>query len=222
MKQEGAARSLLLPAPFRTVSIGSEMELPRNLFQRASSENEAVSLLLSMSNIVSKELMSNADIFDDDDDSSKDSRSSTNSNENFGTPTAACQSPTHDEDDRFTWNRVRTVSIDSPVNQGLSKQSEATIMSLGHPAIVSPMSTPVGRYRPIRKASLRLSQKARREHLKLPKIPTLPTTTDVKEHKKKALQSSVAKGTPIKKILRKKFSWKNYPGKRTLLSSGDS
>ena len=198
------------------------MELPMNLFQRASSENEAARLLLSMSNIVSKELMSNADIFDDDDDSSKDSRSTTSSNENLLTPSAACQSPTHAEDDRFTWNRVRTVSIDSPVNQGLSKQSEVTIMNLGNPAIVSPMSTPVGKYRPIRKPSLRLSQKARKEHLKLPKIPQLPTATYVKEHKKKSLQSSVAKGTPIKKILRKKFSWKNYPGKRIPLSSHDS
>lgn len=151
----------------------------------------------------------NAYVFDDD-DSSKDSSTSSRM-QYLLTPRTSSQSPTYSDDDRFTWNRIRTVSIDSPLNHGLSKQPEAIAMSLGNPAIVSPMGTPVGRGRPVRKASLRLSHKAKREHLKLPKIPQLPPTTDAKEHKKKALQTSVAKGVPIKKILRKKFSWKNYP-----------
>jgi hypothetical protein len=169
-----------------------------------------------MSNIVSKEIMNNAYIFDDD-DLSKDSRSTTSSIENMMMkPRLGRQSPTNTGDDQFTWSRVRTVSIDSPLSQALPKHPEAISMSLGIPAIVTPMSTPIARGRPVRKASQRLSQKARRDHLhlKLPKMPQLQPTTDVKEHKKKALQTSVAKGLPIKKILRKKFSWKNYPGKK--------
>lgn len=196
---------------FRFVSIGNEME--HLSLQRASSDGDAARMLMSISNIVSNELMTSDDIFDDDDGSSKDFRSTSSSNENFVTPIAVCQSPTELEDDQFTWNRVRTVSIDSPVNHCSSKQLSPTRVSLGHPAIVSPMSTPVGTGRPIRKASLKLSQKARRDHLRLPKIQRLPLKTNVKDHMKKALQAGVAKGIPIKKILRKKFSWKNYPGK---------
>ena len=36
---------------------------------------------------------------------------------------------------------------------------------------------------------------------------------DIKEHKQQAIQASVAKGVTLKRIMRKKFSWKNYPGK---------
>jgi hypothetical protein len=226
MKQEAAARLSLLSPSFRSVSIGSEMELATNLLKPRPLDDEAAELLLSMSNIVSKEIMNNALIFDDDDDSSKDSRSSARSTtENLLTPSLAHhQTSTNSLDDRFTWNRVRTVSIDSPLHL---YQSDEIAVSLGNPAIVSPMNTPVGRGRPVRKASLRLSHKAKREHLKLPKMPQLITTISVNDHKKKALQASVAKGTPIKKILRKKFSWKNYPGKGfdshlVMLASSDS
>jgi hypothetical protein len=80
-------------------------------------------------------------------------------------------------------------------------------------AVVSPTTTPVSRVpQCLRKTSRRLSKKAKRDFLKFPKIPQLSQNSDIKGQKKKSLQGSVTKGKTIKKILRKKFSWKNYPG----------
>jgi hypothetical protein len=168
------------------------------------------------------------------------------------------QSPTSDEE-RFTWNRVRTVSIDSPPQVPHAVVAAAAAVSasmmaaalpsgvaaqhLRLPNFVSPTTSPaVARAgRPLRKTSLRLCQKKRKQ-LKLPKMansststsstvphphpsPSTTTTTtttissttpsglsDAKELRKKALQFSAARGTTLKKILRKQFSWKNYPG----------
>jgi hypothetical protein len=224
MKLEAAARlsrpSIMMP--YRTVSIGSEFDTTTRIANPCPTEDEAVFLLLSMSKIVKQEIQDDASLFDSDDDSSKASRNSTmdvshEEHLNLLTPRIHTRSPTSD-DERFTWNRVRTVSIDSPpqVFSGMiappPKAGANNMTHLGLPNIVSPMNSPAVRGRPLRKTSLRLCQKKRKQ-LKLPKI-TQPTTTvsDAKELKKKALQSSAARGTTLKKILRKKFSWKNYPG----------
>jgi hypothetical protein len=54
-----------------------------------------------------------------------------------------------------------------------------------------------------------LAQKAKKECLKVPKVPQLPPViSDIKQYTKKALKT----GNAIKTIGRKKFSWKNYPG----------
>jgi hypothetical protein len=217
LHQDGATRRAKLGSAFRTVSIGSEMELPPDLCESASHENDAVRMLLSMSTIVSKEMMENAYIFDDDDESGK-SKSDAEDNENgLAMGTTLCSSPSHSDNDLFAWSRVRTVSMDSPHSHGLPMHLDAGSLSLGNPAIVSPTSTPITRGRPLRKASLRLSHQAKKEHVKIPKMPQLHERSSVNEHKKRALEACVAKGTSMKKILRKKFSWKNYPGTCSLV-----
>lgn len=195
----------------------TETDLSLDGLHRRATENEAAQLLLSMSHIVSNEIKSNAFVFQDDDESSKDdSRSGTDTEEKcLLTPRLNSPSPTLNEEREFRWNRLRSVSIDSPPSNALflSPKLEPSTINLGRPALISPTSTPVGRGRPLRSASLKLSQKAKPEPLKLPKIPqmTLVTTT-VKDHKKKALAASVAQGKKLMTIGRKKFSWKNYPG----------
>lgn len=225
MKLDATARrvSLGLMPSRRSVSMGSEFELRSDKSSNSGSEDAAALLLLSMSNIVSKEITNDSaclydDAIDDDEESSSGSSSvmdySHCSKENGVT---SIRSPTssEEESDMFTWNRVRTVSIDSPVTPGrstLSNMPTSANLMLCDPAIVSPMSSPVIKERRIRKSSLRLSQKARREHAKPEKAPEPSPTMGVGDHKKRALQSSAARRTTIKKILRKKFSWKNYPG----------
>jgi hypothetical protein len=228
MKLDAAARRVslgFLPSR-RSVSMGSEFELRSDKSSNRGSEDAAALLLLSMSNIVSKEITNDSaclyeDTVDDDEESSSGSSSvmdySRCSKENGVTSCRSIRSPTscEEESDMFTWNRVRTVSIDSPVTTGRSTFSNMPTSAnfmLCDSAIVSPMNSPVTKERRIRKSSLRLSQKARREHTKPERAPEPFPTMDVGDHKKRALQSSAARGTTIKKILRKKFSWKNYPG----------
>lgn len=218
-KRERAARSLDVSPELTTSATSFES----HGFSRNQSENKAAQLLLSISNIVTREMKCNAYIFDEeshqDEESCKDdSRSSTSSQDNWLlSPTKAnCPSQTHYDDENFHWNRVRSVSIDSPLHMYLSPPKpnvEPLRMPLARPVLITPTSTPVGRGRPIRKATLKLAQKSKREQLKLPKMPQMsPVTMNVKDHKKKALAASLAKGMRLKTIGRKKFSWKNYPG----------
>jgi hypothetical protein len=239
--------------PYRSVSIGSEFDTTTNTNTNtttSSQEDTAVFLLLSMSKIVKQEIQEDASLFDNDDD--EDMEEQDDQHTTLLTRRLHTQSPTSDEE-RFTWNRVRTVSIDSPPQVPHAVVAAAAAVSasmmaaalpsgvaaqhLRLPNFVSPTTSPaVARAgRPLRKTSLRLCQKKRKQ-LKLPKMansstvphhshpsPSTTTTTaiisttpsglsDAKELKKKALQFSAARGTTLKKILRKKFSWKNYPG----------
>jgi|UPI000581A2A7 hypothetical protein len=125
-------------------------------------------------------------------------------------------------------SRVRSVSMDahdwkdhdrttSPVVSPASK----TIL----PTLVSPLS--VQRRLPFRKQSLRLSSKAKKDclsddsdastqsHASSPKCRAVSFASDAPSatpsSRKKALQGPTPKGVPMKKIFRKKFSWKNYP-----------
>ena len=152
LKRHADHKSSMITSPFRSVSIGSEAELlVTNRYLKVSTENEAANLLLSMSNIVSEEIKTNACVFDDDDDdSSKDTTSSLSyRNEMCLTPRAT--SLTSNDENFFVWNRVRSVSIDSP---------NASVTSSGNPAVVSPTNTPRRNRKPSR--GERLSQKAKR------------------------------------------------------------
>jgi len=233
MKHDTGTLHWHLPSEIRQNLKDSNRDTERSNLQphRNDTEDDAAKLLLSMSNIVSNEIKNNASVFDDEDDNcSRDdsSRHSHASNQEnlLLTPRESTQSPLQLDEERFKWNRVRTVSIDSPLHTSLltPKTTNEALdsscgFSLGGPALISPNNTPIGRGRLIRRASLKLAQKAKREHLKLPKMPQmLPTNIDVKEYRKKALEASLAKGTKLKTIGRKKFSWKNYPGKFTVAS----
>eukprot|EP00980_Cylindrotheca_fusiformis_P010670 scaffold2381_cov128-Cylindrotheca_fusiformis.AAC.11 len=189
----------------RTVSIGSEADVPARFFHRVSSENEAANLLLSMSGIVSDEMKSNACLFEDETKTTSLHRTF-DGNEVFLTPHAA--SDANAGNDLFVWNRVRTVSMDSSGAQANSRTL----------AVVSPTTTPVKRGgRSLRKTSRRLSQKTKKESRSLPKMPQLYQNADVRGQKKKGLQGCDTTGRTLKKILRKKFSWKNYPELETFL-----
>jgi hypothetical protein len=120
--------------------------------------------------------------------------------------------------------RARTVSIDSPFPMKSVKEDSLlnteirsfSPMETSVQGVITPVVSPVtyGR-RPIRKHSLRLSAKTSDESITLKKLTT--TTDDHANgvslllHSKKKLQGEPPKGIRIKKIMRRKFSWKNFP-----------
>jgi hypothetical protein len=165
---------------------------------RISSENEAASLLLSMSEIVSDEIKNNSCLLDD---------LSTDENlilQSKRTTLVVPQGITQwdNSDGQFTWNRVRTVSMDassvnsSPVHQVLNLSTNRHEKRSN---------------RLLRKSKGRDAEKRARH---LPKLPHLRATSDKslpKGQKKKSVNSNIGRRKSLKKILRKKFSWKNYP-----------
>jgi hypothetical protein len=183
-------------------------------------------MLLNMATIVNKEIANNHEIFEEDFGSEGSAHS---------TPKRpSMESPSHDmmdaEDNLFAWSRARTVSIDhSPIRKASSPSYVANMVansSLSLPAIVTPVGT---RIRTPRKASMKIvAHKGKKEEVKFPKLPQLQlehshehpqhNAETVHEHKLKALKVSAEKGIPITTILRKKFSWKNYPGKSKVLN----
>lgn len=187
-------------------------------------EDDAAQLLLSMSNIVTNEIKNDSHAFDEEGDKyHHDAVHEVSSLPVHGNDQENVFVPPQEEyaNDSFSWKRARTVSIDSPQHNGLlpiplpgeEDEEPPTLAALGLPSLISPSSTPIGRGRPLRRASLKLSQKAKREHLKLPKLPQLPpVNSDIKQYKKRAMKVAQEKKLAIKQIGRKKFSWKNYPG----------
>lgn len=141
-------------------------------------------------------------------------------------------------DTKYQQKRLRSVSIDcplpeSPVMFATSSARTHTTTGLmgGGPNLVSPLSTPVlvkatasGKLLPGRKARGRQSQKAKRERRPSQKAAAAKKASaaaaalqddhhqDHHDDSKRSLKAvSVPKGKTIKTILRKKFSWKNYP-----------
>lgn len=121
--------------------------------------------------------------------------------------------------DEGSWKRLRSVSIDSPV-----PESPKVIRSLtsGTANLVTPLTTPVlvrGLKLPMRKARLRQAQRAKKERrpsnakkTNTTAVVAPPLAADAADDKKRSLKAVVVpKGKVVKTILRKKFSWKNYP-----------
>lgn len=132
------------------------------------------------------------------------------------------QSPEETED--LAWNRVRSVSIDGipTTPKTLKSNVLSSFPSFGKEGgelnIVSPMNSPVTQRLPMRKTRARHSKQAKRDRQnKKQKQSSAPnkkqqSSVDASEEKKRTLTSvSVPKGKAVKKILRRKFSWKNYP-----------
>lgn len=153
-------------------------------------------------------------------------------------------------EDLYPSNRIRAVSIDSPPflfedNVKLAKVTKTRTESpfsedatsegscdeanraLSPCTPLTPLMIYTNRRLPLRKQSLRLSVRARKEH-KAGGSFTTPITPVADHHEEeeedeldvspspsskrsKPLQGASPKGIPIKKIMRKKFSWKNYP-----------
>ena len=95
-------------------------------------------------------------------------------------------------------NRIRAVSLDMCDNDACEDDSPELISSFSteeEPVVISPVNSPVSRRIPRRTSKIRA--------LILNKRSEMPTKKSVEE-----------KGTlngPVRTILRKKFSWKNYP-----------
>ena len=116
--------------------------------------------------------------------------------------------------------RARSVSIDSPRLEGLGLDRTTSPVSLPatklspEPVLVSPV-TPHAAVRrfPSRKQSIRLVRQTRRNSLDTEpeKDGQGASMVSSKNTKGRTLQASPPKGVPIKKIGRKKFSWKCYP-----------
>lgn len=109
-------------------------------------------------------------------------------------------------DERFAWSRIRAVSMDSP--EGENTRSSGQLHRTGTLNIISPESSPRSRRMPLRKPGLRVTKRRSfstdsSDSNNIDKRP-LPTHNKVKTQ-------------GLKTILRKKFSWKNYPEVRLLL-----
>lgn len=107
-----------------------------------------------------------------------------------------------DSDGHFTWNRVRTVSMDASSVNSSSGHQGSNLLTKKHEKRSN---------RVLRKAKGRLSDNRDRNHLKLPQMPAASEKHSLKGQKKKPFHSNVGRRKSLKKILRKKFSWKNYP-----------
>jgi len=188
---ENSVRKLLT-----TFSSFEEIGMNEGICHRISSENEAASLLLSMSDIVSDEIKNNACLFDD---SSNNETLILKSRRVQIVP----QGSEHcdNSDSQFTWNRVRTVSMDSSsVNSSVGQQG-------------TQLSTTKSEKKPnrtFRKAKGRFSDNGGRHRLNLPQIRPKSEKFILKDQKKND-HPNVGRRKAFKKILRKKFSWKNYP-----------
>ncbi len=218
----------------RSLSVGTSSP-PVHLFPQDPKEKEGVELLLGIATIVSKEIASSdRELFDDSNDNDFHT---TQEKTPFAEPSIifddrlALTSPSRfsscDGED-FALHRIRSVSIDneygtprrsSTRNNGLLPMSTSKPKSIGLlPAVV----TPVGkkRLRPLRKPSLKLATKAKKEQIKFPKITDASPLNQnlahlpniMSQHKRKAVDQRSATGKSITIIYRKKFSWKNYPG----------
>lgn len=202
----------------RKVSIGSDMDLSPIKLPQDPEEKEGILLLLGMSNIVKAEMASNTEIFHEDESTESD-RPQLDEYLSYLNKRAITGSPSSlmdDSENRYAWNRARTVSIDSPKSHACSPKHIAL------PPIVSPSGP--SRLRNSRKPTLKITPcKGKKESVKFPKLPHLHRhqqqlqqqqqgEESVQEHHRKVLKVSSEKGIPVTKIHRRKFSWKSYPG----------
>lgn len=105
-------------------------------------------------------------------------------------------------DDRFVWNRARAVSLDAPDDEHMRESPE--FFQKGERCIVTPESSPVSRRMALRKPGLRPAIKRRSGF-----VGSVARSSS--SEKRTLLPRGKAKRPGMKTILRKKFSWKNYP-----------
>lgn len=190
-----------------------------------SSERQGAALLLSVAAIVSKEIDSEGVNWEDDVASlamiptpslqvtHRRKRTSTLRVRNYSE-----SSSDEDEDgvnpaistSHLEWNRIRAVSIDDLEEDEDGDVECSEEGSVGFPSkstpIVSPLNSPVTRKLPLRKSSLRAL--SRKRSVRLPPVANGPSSG---KSKRPLQPNGVLKGNAVKTILRKKFSWKNYP-----------
>mmetsp|Transcript_31341 Transcript_31341/g.51741 ORF Transcript_31341/g.51741 Transcript_31341/m.51741 type:complete len:326 (-) Transcript_31341:464-1441(-) len=172
---------------------------------KESTEHEGASLLLKVAGIVSKEMDSEGIDWEDDLRSDPPPLSLVETENIFKSVAHSKDSDTGDSRPRTSFlslNRIRSVSIDLSdpdidMDDTSSREGSPTLgFSLGV-ALVSPMNSPViTRRTPRRKSGIKA--------LMLNKHSEMPT-------KKMVEAKGTLNGHTLKTILRKKFSWKNYP-----------
>lgn len=211
----------------RELTVPTEIHVPKNttdheVFTRmdgATEKHNAASLLLSVADIASKEIRVGGFVWDDVEQptlvrpkatilrmsSSKWDRSRL-------TPRFALDYESdHDDDmedlelpptnDLFAWSRARAVSMDS---EGFRASPDSQHRKSSASNIVSPESSPVSR-RP------QVSRKQGLRQIKRKRNYSIDSSSDSSHGEKRTLSNAKYGGRVMKKILRKKFSWKNYP-----------
>lgn len=169
---------------------------------KESSEHQGAALLLKVAGIVSKEIDSDGIDWEDDLRSDPPPLSLVET-ENIYLKSVAHTKDSDTADSRprtsfLSLSRIRSVSIDlSEPEETSSREGSPDLgFSLGAP-IVSPLNSPVNSRRtPRRKSGIKA--------LMLNKHSEMPT-------KKMVEAKGTLNGHTLKTILRKKFSWKNYP-----------
>jgi hypothetical protein len=207
------------PITGRTVSIGSEDDIEKTSVRDAA-------LLLSIADICKSEIKTGglANIWRDDltlpkfpclgEESLPDQK--------FLAPRTESLVDFLSNSGRSFCQRTRSVSIDSPKCHAMNEDDEGDrsqspiMVSPEPPFLLSSPHSPVTHRRVTpRKHSLRLSSKAIRESKEGRVSPLTPVTEPIspatQARCKKSLQGPFPKGALIKRIYRKKFSWKNLP-----------
>jgi hypothetical protein len=204
-------------------TVPMEIQVPQNtadheVFVRtdgATEKRNAAALLLSVAEIASKEIRVCGFVWDDDEEPtlvrpkaifpkmiSKWDRSKLTprfavdyDSDRFDDMEDLELPPTND---LFAWSRARAVSMDS---EGFRASPDSHRKSTSN--IVSPESSPISRCLKVpRKRGLRPIKHKRNYSV---------DTSDSSHAEKRALPNVKHGGRAMKKILRKKFSWKNYP-----------
>lgn len=195
------------------------------IFQRSGcehtiSEQKGAALLLSIANIVEKEIDEG---FDLEDDLSTQvplhepfvlPRSSNNNNALAGEEQQDCLSPftltsssSSSSQDDGHWQRIRSVSIDEHQHHCLPSPGRTRQMRSSRqaqPGLVSPTSSPVIRGRALRKPTHKKKAAFTKATATTPPASPRASTRPLQP-------KHVLKGQIVKTILRKKFSWKNFP-----------
>eukprot|EP00544_Gedaniella_sp_CCMP2646_P006571 CAMPEP_0202491574 /NCGR_PEP_ID=MMETSP1361-20130828/8589_1 /ASSEMBLY_ACC=CAM_ASM_000849 /TAXON_ID=210615 /ORGANISM="Staurosira complex sp., Strain CCMP2646" /LENGTH=327 /DNA_ID=CAMNT_0049121645 /DNA_START=54 /DNA_END=1037 /DNA_ORIENTATION=+ len=199
---------------WRDLSVPMEIEVRKDSAEQVfvgtegpTEKRDAASLLLSVAAIASKEISVDGLAWNDEEQPSLVRPKATFANtEREGRLMALrlVDHPSDDEmedltlpptDDRFAWNRIRAVSMDS---EGLHNASSPTNRGSSF-NLVTPESSPVTRQRtPRKRAGLRAKRKR-------------AYSMDSADLVEKRLPTEEIGGRTMTKILRKKFSWKNYP-----------
>jgi len=207
----------------RSPSLPMEIEVRKNttdhaVLERTDSPTEkrdAAALLLSVAAIASKEIRVDGLVWDDDEELTLvrpkvvfQKRSSKWDRSKLTTRFALSNLSDEDDDmedltlpptdERFAWSRVRAVSMDS---EGIRSSPDTSRKGIAN--IVSPESSPISRRPQVsRKRGLRPVKRKRNYSV---------DSSDSHVEKRTLIHNGKHGGRVMQKILRKKFSWKNYP-----------
>lgn len=232
-----SSASINLGAP--NISFPCTSSLHQDL--KTISVRDQAALLLSVAAIAKSEITSNPSSLDLSGSFPLFPRLADDANEHYLTPRTDLE-VTYAANVNFTPSpasdmpRIRAVSIDSPIPMKLLKGDSflsnltRSISPTETPVqnLITPISSPVSYVRhPIRKHRLRISLKGRHENFTgkrsvastadvVANVDDTVGTTFELSHTNKKLQGDPPKGTRIKKIMRRKFSWKNFPEVRSI------